>query len=192
MKSQEPVTLICIGPMPNVAAALAREPRIAGRVNVVAMAGSVRLGYGGSKTVSAEWNVKADPKAAEIVFAAPWKSMTITPLDTCGLVSLEGEQYRRMLNSSDPIAADIIENYRTWGKAHSDYDPPHKSSTLYDTVAVYLALRHDLCNMESLKIRVTDDGLTIIDPTARSMAVATSWKDLNAYREFLVQRLTQR
>ncbi len=59
MNSPEPVTLIAIGPMPNVAAALSREPRIATKARLVGMYGSVYRGYDGSKTVSAEWNVKA-------------------------------------------------------------------------------------------------------------------------------------
>src|ERR1017187_8650750 len=40
----EPVTVISIAPMPNLAAALARDPQIAGPARFVAMAGSLRLG----------------------------------------------------------------------------------------------------------------------------------------------------
>ena len=65
MNSPEPVTLICIGPMPNIAEALKREPRIAEKARFVGMHGSVRVGYGGKKTPDAEWNVKADPKACQ-------------------------------------------------------------------------------------------------------------------------------
>jgi inosine-uridine nucleoside N-ribohydrolase len=105
------------------------------------------------------------------------------------LVSLDGDHYRRMVDSQDPIAAEVVENYRIWSKQNKA-DADHQSTTLFDTVAVYLAIRNDLCQMERLKVRVTDDGLTVIDPAARSMSVATSWKDVTAYREFLVQRLT--
>lgn len=188
MHSREPITLICIAPMPNLAAALEREPAIARKVNLVSMAGSVRIGYGGSKTISEEWNVKADAKAAQQVFGAPWKSMTITPLDTCGLVSIEGDLYQRVLKSHDPVAEAVIENYRIWGKSNTNAE--RQSTTLYDTVAVYLAIQHSFCEMERLNVGVTDSGLTVIDPSARSMAVATGWKDMNAYREFLVRRLT--
>ena len=59
MGSPQPVTLICIGPMANVAAALQREPRIVQRARFIGMDGSVRLGYGGAKTPCAEWNVRA-------------------------------------------------------------------------------------------------------------------------------------
>jgi len=39
-------------------------------------------------------------------------------------------------------------------------------------------------------IRVTDDGTGMIDAAAKKMQVATEWKDLGAYEDFLVQRLT--
>jgi hypothetical protein len=64
-----------------------------------------------------------------------------------------------------------------------------RSSTLFDTVAVYLAIRQDLCVMEKLGLRVTDDGFTVIDPQAKQVNVATRWKDLGAYEDFLVERL---
>ena len=63
MNSPQTVTLICIGPVPNIAEALKREPRIAQHARFVGMDGSVRVGYGGAKQPCAEWNVKADPKA---------------------------------------------------------------------------------------------------------------------------------
>jgi hypothetical protein len=57
-------------------------------------------------------------------------------------------------------------------------------------VAVYLAVRQDLCVMEKLGIRVTDDGMTVIDPQAKQVNVATAWKDLGGFEDFLVERLT--
>lgn len=187
MASDRPVTLIAIGPLPNVAEALQREPRIAQRARFVGMHGSVRHGYGGAEKPSAEWNVRAAVKACQRVFTADWQ-MTITPLDTCGIVDLFGEQYAAVRDSKDPIAAAIIENYRMWSKDKRRAE--ERSSTLYDTVAVYLALSRDLCKMETLGIRVTDDGMTVIDEKAKQVDVATEWKDLNAFRAWLVERLT--
>jgi inosine-uridine nucleoside N-ribohydrolase len=191
MESPQPVTLICIGPVPNIAAALKREPRIAQHARFVGMDGSVRLGYGGVKQPCAEWNVKADPKALQAVFAAPW-AITITPLDTCGLVQLTGDKYQRVRDASDRNAINLMANYRLWLAA----DPAspagvadQHSSTLFDTVAVYLAMHQDLCVMEKLNLRVTDDGFTIIDPPGRSVNVATQWKNIGAYEDFLANRL---
>jgi inosine-uridine nucleoside N-ribohydrolase len=189
MGSTQPVTLICIGPMPNVAAALEREPRIVQRARFVGMDGSVRLGYGGAKTPEAEWNVKCNPAAAQKGLAAPW-DITITPLDTCGLVTLEGARYQRLLRARDPVPATILQNYRLWSKAgQKEAEAELHSSVLYDPVAVYLAFDQQYCKMERLGIRVTDDGLTVIDDRAKPMNVATEWKDLDGFRDLLVNRL---
>jgi inosine-uridine nucleoside N-ribohydrolase len=194
MQSPAPITVIAIGPAPNIAAALEREPRIADKARFVGMHGSVRVGYGGGKTPAAEWNVKCDPKACQKAFTAPW-DVTITPLDTCGIINLTGEKYRKFRNSKDPVAVAILDNYRLWlahpNNGKGDTKPAEtRSSTLFDTVAVYLAFDQSLCNMETLGIRVTDDGFTRIDPAAKKVSVASSWKNLSAFEDMLVERVT--
>jgi hypothetical protein len=57
-------------------------------------------------------------------------------------------------------------------------------------VAVYLAFSEELLVMEELGIRVTDEGYTVIDGGARAINCATGWKDLAAFEDFLVRRLT--
>ena len=192
MKSDRPVTLICVGPVPNIAEALKREPRIAQRARFVGMHGSLRKGYDNADQPVAETNVKGDAKALQAVFAAPWE-VVITPLDTCGLVTLTGDKYQRVLESKDPIPTNIITNYRIWAGALTPPAPEMartRSSVLFDAVAVYLAFRNDYCVMEKLGVRVTDTGFTVEDSKARTIEVATRWKDLDGFENFLVQRLT--
>jgi len=187
MKSPVPVTVIAIGPAPNVAAALEREPKIAQHCKVVGMFGSVRIGYDGVKKPMPEWNVKADPKACQKVFTGDW-DITITPLDTCGLVVLDGDRYKKVFDSKDPVASVVIQNYRVWSKNNDT--SLNKSSVLFDTVAVYLAIQQNFCTMENLGIKVTDNGMTVIDDKAKKIHTATAWKNLDGYRDFLVDRLT--
>jgi len=184
MNSPEPITLICIGPMPNISAALKREPEITCKARFVGMHGSIRKGYNGSEKVSAEYNVSAYPKDCQKVFTAPW-DMTITPLDTCGLVKLEGEKYQKVAECKDPLIQALIENYKVWAKS-----TPGRSSVLFDTVAIYLAFSEELLVMEELGVRVTDNGYTVIDETAKRMNCAMEWKDLPAFEDLLVNRLT--
>ena len=188
MSSEETVTLLCVGPVPNIAEALRREPAIANKARFVGMHGSVRLGYGGSQDIHAEYNVKADAPACQAVFKASWP-MTITPLDTCGLVDLKGERYATVKHSLHPVARAIIENYRIWSRDKNDVSDT-RSSTLFDTVAVYLAFCQQLCHMEQLGIRVDNQGFTRIDDNAKHMSVATAWKDMDAFKDFLVHRVT--
>ncbi len=188
MQTPEQVTLICIGPVPNIQAALDREPRIAQRARFVGMDGSLRSGYNGKKLPDAEYNVKANAQAARRALGASW-TVTITPLDTCGIVRLIGEQYAAVRDCRDPLAKAVVENYRIWlGKDGKRADSA--SSVLFDTVAVYLAISEDLLAMEKLGIRVTDDGFTVIDSQGKQMNCATAWKNLPGFRDFLVKRLT--
>ncbi len=190
LESPEPITLVCIGPVPNIGEALAREPRIAEKARFVGMHGSVFKGYGGSARISAECNVVNHTPACQKVFTAPWE-ITITPVDTCGLVVLQGEKYRKVRECSDPVIRALMENYRIWLDRNGDtawFET--RSSTLFDTVAVYLAFSEELLEMRELGIRVTDDGYTVVDENAKQVRVAVAWKDLAAFEDFLVERLT--
>jgi inosine-uridine nucleoside N-ribohydrolase len=190
-QSSEPVTVISIAPAPNLAAAVRREPQIAARAHLAGMYGSLRLGYNGKAPASAEWNVRADVKACQTIFAAPWEK-TITPLDTCGRIRLDGELYQRVVQSTDPIARTVLENYHIWARANSPNDkaPETHSSTLFDTVAIYLAFAQDFCQMETPTLSITDDGFTRMDPAGHLVHAATSWRDMEAFRKLLVDRLT--
>lgn len=193
MHTHQNITLISIGPATNIAAALAREPRIAQRARFVGMHGSLRRGYGGSQVVVPEYNVKADPEAFRAVLNASWE-ITITPLDTCGIVQLSGEPYRAVRDCPGRLAQALIKNYRIWAANvpwdwARQFDPEQRSTTLYDTVAVYLAYSEELLKVEQLGLRITDDGYTRIDAQARTVSCATGWKDLAAFEELLVDRL---
>ena len=206
MNSRRRIKIIAVGPLPNIGAALEREPRIAEKAEFVGMHGSVRLGYGGSKKISAEYNVRADAKACQKVFTVPWK-VTITPLDTCGLVHLKGDKYQKVLKKNSPVTTALIENYRAWQKEglrrsnkklneaelnkQTDQRVNSRSSTLFDTVAIYLAMSTDLVKMENLPIIVTEDGFTKIEKGAKKIRCATAWKDMGAFEDFLVDRLTK-
>lgn len=192
MSSPRQVTIIAIGPCPNLAEALRRKPQIAQHAKLVGMFGSIRIGYDGAQTPTAEWNVKADPRACRAVLSAPWAGgVTITPIDICGLVRLSGNKYQIIHDSPAIVPKIIMENYRIWSQIQKPPAPFETASTmLFDPVAVYLAASQDLVQMETLKIRVTDDGLTVIDDAnGTPMHVATKWKNLSGFEDFLDRRL---
>jgi inosine-uridine nucleoside N-ribohydrolase len=190
MTSPEQVTVIAIGPTPNLAMALAREPRIAQKARFVGMHGSVRKGYGNSPTPHAEYNVKEDAKACQRALSAAWP-VTITPLDTCGLVQLKGTDYAKVRDARNLVALAVMEYYRVWLEAGQKAQADRESSILFDTVAVYLAIADAWCAMEELPIRVTEDGFTREDPAGKRMRVATAWKDLPGFHAWLAERLAK-
>lgn len=205
MKSPTRITLIAIGPLPNVAEALKREPRIAEKADFIGMHGSVYIGYGAGSKPDAEYNVKADVGAAKRVFTAPW-AMTITPLDTCGLVDLQGEKYQKVLKRNNAITSNLLQNYYAWYKdglrPRKELDEAnlsrlandklnHSSTTLFDTVAIYLAVSRDLAEMQELPLRISDDGFTRVENGGKTVNCAVKWKDKDGYENWLVERLTK-
>nr|MDO8114160.1 nucleoside hydrolase [Candidatus Sigynarchaeota archaeon] len=189
MNSAGPVTIITIGPLTNIALALAKESRIASKARIVAMLGSIHVGYGENSTPAAEYNVARDASACQHVLAAPW-DITLTPLDTCGNVILAGEHYKSILDSNDAIAQAIVENYETWNFARGYTTKPDETSVLFDTVAVYLAISEDLVNMAQLNIIVNKKGFMKIRGDGKACRCALSWKDFDRYKAWLVERLT--
>lgn len=184
----QPITIIALGPLTNVAAALERDPTISERCRVVAMLGSVRVGYHGHIEPVPEYNVKVDVGAVRTVLAAPW-SVTITPVDTCGTILLRGDTYQRVLASTDPIVRRLLGSYREWlGESVELFD--RRSTTLFDCVAIHLAHDESLVEIEELPLAVDDDGMMRITDGAPVVRVATRWRDEPAFIEHLVDRLT--
>ena len=188
MASPEPITIITIGPLSNIAAALAKEPDIATKARIVGMLGSVRLGYDGDPTPAPEYNVVQDVDGCKAVFSASW-GITITPLDTCGTVILSGSQYEAITRSGDSITTAIVENYETWAFTHGNTRKLEQSSVLFDTVAVCLAISEEFTEMETLDLVVSDKGMTSIDEAGRPVRCATDWRGENEYKAWLVKRL---
>ena len=191
MNSPEPITLICIGPVPNIKAALEREPDIVKNAKIVGMFGSLRSGYNGSDLISNETNVRLNPDACRQMFNK-FSDVTITPLDTCGLVQLTEKKYQKVHDCNDPLIKTLIESYYSWSEyvEWTEAAPRRQSSTLFDTVAVYLAGSEKYLEIENLGIQVTDDGYTLIDKNKKAIRCATKWKDLPAFEDWLVNRLT--
>ena len=192
MSTPEPI-LVAIGPATNIAAALAREPRIAERARFIGMHGSIRRGYRGSDDPQPEYNVFIDAEAFRAVLAAPW-DITLTPLDTCGIVYLKDAKYAAVRDSEHAIAREVIANYRAWCEAVELGDrAERRSTTLYDTVAVLLAFGSThlerYVEMEDVPIVVRDDGLTAETETGRVVHAAMGWRDLAGFEDLLVERI---
>ena len=76
------ITLVAIGPLTNVAIALAIEPRLAKAVKEIVIMGGVFLGITGHRGMPGEFNVWTDPEAAAAVLrsgaAQRWVGLDVT------------------------------------------------------------------------------------------------------------------
>jgi len=192
--SETVVKVIAIGPPQSLAEALRRAPDIAKKCEFYGMFGSFDLGYGGSPDISPETNVRVDVDAFRTVISADWLSCKITPLDTCGLVNLKGENYHKIWSATnDLLMRAVIENYCIWAPRvpwmTCDFFTV-ASSTLFDDVAVYMAYDGSLLEYETIRFSVDDAGFTLRDSSGPYVAdVAIRWKDLNAFEDHLTQQL---
>jgi purine nucleosidase len=178
------LTLVAVGPLTNLAQALALDAALPGRVRqVVVMGGAFgTLGHGGNVTPVAEANVICDPHAADIVFGAAWP-VTIVGLDVTQQV-LMSTAYLDALGehggAEGRFIRDITRTYerfylrRTGGGIFA-----------HDASAVACAL--DGTRFQALRgaVRVVTDGLavgqTIQSPTGRQFS-ARDWDDLPEQR----------
>ena len=100
-KYPKEVTLITIGPLTNVAAALNSDSDLASLVKgIVMMGGSLS---GGNITPAAEFNIYVDPEAAKIVFQSGIP-ITMVGLDVTRHTSLTDEHVRVLEAAQTPVS----------------------------------------------------------------------------------------
>jgi inosine-uridine nucleoside N-ribohydrolase len=107
------VTLVAVGPLTNLALALAEEPAITALVReVVVMGGAFGIhGHGGNVSPVAEANVMCDPHAADAVFTAPWP-VTIVGLDVTHEVLMDAAAFERLRDEGGEEGAFLFEASR--------------------------------------------------------------------------------
>ena len=127
------ITLVPTGPLTNIGTAIRREPRITQAVKeLVIMGGAMR--EGGNRSPSAEFNILADPHAAEIVFNCG-RPITAMGLDVTHQVLSTRERVARIRALDNPVAEatagmlSFFHRYDT-GKYGSEGAPLHDPCTI--------------------------------------------------------------
>ncbi len=96
------VTLLPTGPLTNIATAIDREPAILEHIEeIVLMGGAMR--EGGNRSPSAEFNVQADPHAADVVFNCG-RPVTAMGLDVTHQVLSTRDRVERIRALDNPVA----------------------------------------------------------------------------------------
>ena len=110
----EPITIVAVGPLTNIADAIQKEAEIAAKVKeIYIMGGAVKAeGNVGNSGVDiendhAEWNIYIDPTAANIVFNSGIP-VTLVPLDATKDVPVTREFYNTLENHRDTASAKLV------------------------------------------------------------------------------------
>ena len=169
------VTVAVTGPMTNLALAFEREPALPARLAAVVAMGGARS-EGGNITASAEYNIYADPHAAQAVAASSCR-LVMLGLDVTHQVRATPERIARIAALGTPQAEAVthlldfaVETERKFVEGGA---PP-----LHDPCTIAYLLRPDLFTTRPCRLEVeTESPLTLghtavefrVDP-----AVATS------------------
>ncbi len=157
LESPGEVTVVAIGPLTNIAAAIEAEPEMAAAMaSLVIMGGTVAVP--GNITPAAEFNIWMDPDAADIVFrsGAP---ITMVGLDVCHQTSFDRDRAARLRRNGSPLAGFVADAAESWIDVREAMFPEHEALHLYDTLAVAAAIEPDLLQTRSALVDIeTSDG----------------------------------
>ena len=113
------ITLLCVGPMTNIALALLKQPQITKKIKrIVAMGGSIH--YPGNATPQSENNVFCDPESYEIVVNAGI-DLTLVPLDVTYQCLLTTQHIEQITLARPEIKNFIKESTRFYIEFHAEY-----------------------------------------------------------------------
>jgi inosine-uridine nucleoside N-ribohydrolase len=184
------VTLIGIGPLFTVQAAIARDPAAFRKLKrVVIMGGSVQHGYGNDPQgkphpPQPEWNILCDPAGAKALFASG-VPVFMMPLDSTQ-VPLAAKERESLFAHGSPLTDQVTLLYHQWFGGTPSHSP---TPTLFDPVAVTYTFRPDLCPTEPMHIDVDNKGMTTKGSGTPNAQVCLH-SDEKGFLDLLMARLT--
>lgn len=149
-KYGQELTIVAIGPLTNIAAAIALDRKAMEGVGKIALMGGAFY-----KTV-AEWNILCDAPAAKTVFSLGEK-IEAYGLDVTTATTLCGRQFKRIVDyaGDDKLAAYLANLTRMW------HDYTGNLPCLHDPLTLYNAVRPGLVLLEKQAVEVLcDEPLT--------------------------------
>lgn len=145
--SEEPITIIAVGPLTNIALLLHTYPHLKTKIHEISiMGGGIEMG---NVTEHAEFNIYVDPEACHMVLnsGVPMVWATLNATHQASLLMEDMEKFSFISTPLTQLIGDIM-----WRYAEHD-------SALHDPVSVLWVTNPELFETESLNLQVdyTDD-----------------------------------
>lgn len=191
----ESITLVPTGPLTNIAAAVNKEPAILEAVaQIVLMGGAMR--EGGNCTPSAEFNIRVDPEAADIVFRCG-RPITAMGLDVTHQVLSTPGRVARIRGLDNPVAAATA-GMLSFFDRHDSAKYGSAGAPLHDPCTVAWLIRPELFEGKLCNIAVETQSELTLGHTAVDFWHVTGrpanacWMhavDADGFYELLLERL---
>lgn len=171
------VTLVPIGPLTNIALALALEPRLVDHVaEVVLMGGAATVN--GNVSPAAEANIINDPHAADVVLTAGWP-VTMVGLDVTTQIIMSDDYLTALNNTGLATGQFIYRISRFYRDFHVEFYSL-KGLQTHDPSAIAYVIDPSLFTTETGPVRVVTEGIatgqTLLDRRQR-------WHSPNAWSD---------
>jgi len=180
------ISLIAIGPMMNLGAAIDRDAATFRKLKrVVIMGGSVRRGYGDlgfTAPVSPmpEWNILNDVPSAQKLFDSG-VPLYVMPLDSTQL-KLDEVKREWLFRQGTPVTDQLAILYHLWGQL---------TPTLFDPMTIAFVLKPELCPVTGLHIHVDEKGYTREEPGAVNAQVCLN-SNSEDFFQFYLKRVAEK
>lgn len=164
------LTIVCTGPLTNLALALRMHPDIVPRIGrVITLGGAWGLG---TRTAAAEWNILCDPEAAAIVYGAG-VPITMIPVDASGAVPVTDALVARVAEGRGRVPAFAAELLRSLRKTHRAGLFGPAEAPLHDPCAILYAADPTIATTAPARVDVETTrgptyGRTTVDFAGRS------------------------
>src|SRR6267378_243579 len=177
------VTLIAIGPLMNVGAAIDKDAATFRKLKrVVMMGGSIKrgygdLGFGPPRPPQPEWNILNDIPSAQKLFASG-VPLFVMPLDSTQL-KLDEVKRALLFSQGSPLTDALTLLYHQWGQ---------ETPTLFDPMTIAFLVSPTLCPVQPMRIRVDEKGFTRADLGSPNAQVCLD-SSPDAFFRFYLNRL---
>jgi inosine-uridine nucleoside N-ribohydrolase len=167
------IVLVAVGPLSNLAAAIALDPAFPRHVSeLMIMGGAIDKS---NVTPSAEFNIWADPEAAAVVLAGDFPKITLVPLDAThqALVSLaQCEELRALGTPAGKAAADLVSFRITGYEANQPTGTP-KTAPVHDALCIAALVEPSVITTRFVNVVVETRGeftigRTVVDHEKRT------------------------
>jgi purine nucleosidase/pyrimidine-specific ribonucleoside hydrolase len=182
-KMPNELTVLALGPLTNLAVAYRKNPIIFKTIKQIVMMGGQASG------TFAEWNIRVDPEAADIVFSSgvPIKMIGLDVTLHCRLNNETVENFRK---NDDPLMKVTASMMDIWINDNKKYP------TLHDALAA-ASMIHECCQFDKRYLHVELQGpkrgctITSSNRTNGEPEVEVALEvDHESFMSFLQQRIT--